>query len=71
MSAILYATRLSVLTKRAVLPASTIIRQASVEAKEKFQYPYDKSYSQQFIEKRTKKIQEFQKFLDVSSCYYF
>ena len=61
MSALLFASRLSVLTRRSILPSASLCRIAA-QPKSTYQYEYDKSFWQRYIEKRTKKIQSLQQF---------
>jgi hypothetical protein len=63
MSALLFVSRVSVLSRRCVLPSSSIFRAAIVAAQPKstYQYEYDKSSWQKYIEGRTKRVQQLQK----------
>ena len=66
MSALLFASaRASVLSRRCAMPSSSIFRvTVASQPKSTFQYEYDKSFWQRFVEKRTKRVQELQAFWD-------
>jgi hypothetical protein len=64
-ASLLFATRFTLATRRALMPSSALYKVA-FQPKTTFQYEYDKPFAQRHIEKKTKKIQEYQKFLAVS-----